>query len=804
MANPEAPLGYDSLGLPVLDDEAAIQSLVDRLRAEALRESFREQLGPPNPNRIRDMLKEDQRNLPAPKQNLLSSPVQVAARGDQIRDAINALGRMFGALSPEQQAVQTARSMVADVPLEQAREFERAVMEAQAEQARETARGNAFGNLVSQPQVDINPYAEIDQMIADQLAAEIAADGEASLAAMEAGRESALATPAFSAPFSEESLTANAFKEAWGNPVDDWAEPAVAVDEEPAPMSTPFGIALGTLGENVDVNPLSGQIDPFGQHVTAALGEEDDPWGENPFSMAEPAFSVPAMTTVASNAFGAARAELAEQAARAQAEAEAGRETARGRAFGNIAAPAMSTVAPNAFANAVAALAPPAAAPPNMAAIDEEAELGAAMQAAAQAELDAILGPVPDVFTDIEESEAEREAYAAMEEARGSAFGNLTSPAVQTVAPNAFGNAQAELAAQAQQVANMANIGLSPEDIEAQAQAEAMANIGLPSVPAEDEEPAAPPAPPAMVTLEPALNAPFTQFAEPLSLSPEEEAEIAEAIAAQEQAASPFGSAPAGAGFGRANPALEQAFLENLAVMAQMPAEHNPRSAVPSYSLAPHSSPAAMSQIAANSLAAMQANFGAPARNAEYGNIVVATPNIASRMSAIDALNAAFGEHESEPALSPSLAAQSLGIGNLAPDPFGTFSGAQLGFDPYSDPMSTSMASQPSAPAGADDSGEDEADAPAAAPSMADLTGLSAAQDAAADPAPSDPAPSDAAPSDASSGDSSSSGGISDPASGLSGPDTSDPASGVWWKGGRVSRKAKPKTKSRGLAATPF
>lgn len=630
---------------PDLDGDSALQSRNFSFGLQMARELADE-------DRAREinqqMLREQMQQLePFEQQNMLSSPVQTAARGDQIMDAVRSLGRMMGAMNPQQQAVQAARAMFGNVPLEQAREFDRAVMEAQAQQARQAeltvalqamnqnldefaaaqlAAEIAADEEASQAAMEAGresaltstpatiDYSHIDQMIADQLAAETAAEEEKSQAAMEAGRESELGTPAFSAPFSEESLTGKGFKDAWGNPADDWAEPALTDDEEQPPMSTPFGVALGTLGENVDVAPMTGQFGPMSQHQVAQLDEED-PWGENPFSRAEPAFSVPAMTTVA----------------------------------------------PNAFANAVAALAPPAAAPPNMPAVDDEQELGRAVTLEAQQ-------PEP----------------ISMVSPRGRDM--LSFSLEMQNANQAIANSKAERDKAEKLSRELETFGNQLEGTQLS---------GVPS---------------------------------------------ARDLAADQM----FGQNP----FTGAVNALST-----------------------------------LGSIDPNNVMGLDLD----------PNNVISTPDIMG--------NLGFGEEEQEsnPALDAQIAAQSMMAANPVADPFGTFSSAQLGFDPFSDPIS-SVASEPAAPAGAEDSSEDESEDTAVAPSMADLTGLSAAQDGPADPAPSDPAPSDAAPSDG--GDSSTTGG--DPSVGISGTDTSDPASGMWWKGGRVAKKAKPKKKSKGLAAMPY
>lgn len=733
--NPQAPLGYDSLGLPVLDDETAIKNLVHRLREETIRRSFIETLGKPNVNRVKDMLKEDRRDLPPERQNMLRDPVQVAALPNQVVDVLARVNQ----LSPEERALETAKSFLSSVPLEQAREMERALKEQQLERELEMARGQAFGRLTSAPPPAPIDYAELDQMIADQLAAERAAMEEASQSAMEAGRESALAPPDPAFDYSEldamiadqiaaeraameeqdQIAAMNELASAFGigmettqdmgraeyaaahDPlgVEDFAPFAEEMGDEPGPMSTPFGVAMGEIGTNLTANPMSGQYGPMAQHQMAAYAE-DDPFGEDPFSNAAPAFSIApasvtpdlaaAMAAISREADDVARASLAQQ----EDDAYSAFEGRRADAFSNLS-PALAP-------SMVASFAAPAMQGSLPGIGQEDVELGQAVAPdmgrvaiADQIALDQILGPVPDVFTANEEAEAERDAYAALEAARGRAFGNLAPPASMpsfvspAVAEQMAAQARAEAEAYAEmEAARGAAFGnltspatVSPALASAMEaisrEADDVARANLSAVPAEDEEPAAPPAPPAMVSLEPDFDAPFTQLTGPLS--PEEEAEIAEAMAAQEQAVSPFGSAPVGTAFGRANPALEQAFLENLSYLSQI--DENVREpyepatwAQNPVAVAVRSGQLADTAFGNNpfSRAGFGQRLGSPASmDAEPG-----TRQISSLMAADED----FGAPPSPPALSPSLAAQSLAVSSLAADPFGAFSDAALGF----------------------------------------------------------------------------------------------------------------------------
>ncbi len=305
-----------------------------------------------NPNKEmtperRDELREFyQRFTPPVPGVFLSQPVRVAALPEALAQILS--------IPPEEQALTAARALssqpresfssyLSSVPLEQAREMQRAFEEQQLERDMEMARAQAFSNLVSAPPPALFDYSEIDAMIADQLAAERAAVEEQDQIAAMNDLASAFGIGMETTP----EMGRQGMVAAW-DPynADDWA-PAVYAEEEAVPesMSTPFGVAMGTLGQNVDANPMSGQFSPMSQHQTAAFAEED-PFGDDPFNAATPAFSVaPSLATVPPDAFANAQAALAARADQQLAEQDAYGEMEgnRGRAFSLLSEPEPET-----------------------------------------------------------------------------------------------------------------------------------------------------------------------------------------------------------------------------------------------------------------------------------------------------------------------------------------------------------------------------------------------------------------------------------------------------------------------------
>lgn len=489
--DPQAPLGRDSLGLPVVDDETAIRNLVDRLREEALRRSIEETLGKPNPSRIRDLLKQDRRELPPERQNMLRDPVQVAA----LPSRITALLGRLGPASP----IEVARSFLQGVPVEQARVMEQALMEQQLERDLEMARGNAFGRL-STPEVAPIDYSELDQMVADQIAAERAALEEQDQIAEMEDLASAFGIGMEATP----DMGVEGMRSAWGNRADDWAESVYAEEEPVGPVADPISAA-----------PAATFSEPFGEDsLNADAYAMAHGYGADLFADPAQVALMGAMPAISQEADDVARATLQQM----EDDQYAAFEGRRGAAFSNLspalapsmvssfAAPAMQgsysgigeedvelgqAVAPDlslagsiaAPISNVAAFAAPALQGSYPGIGEEDVELGQAVAPnmalsaiADQVIDDQMLGAVPDIFTDIEETEAEREAYAALEGARGRAFGNLTSPAP------AFSNV-ASFAAPAMQGSFP---GIGQEDIEL---GQAVApNIGLAALAQQAED----------------------------------------------------------------------------------------------------------------------------------------------------------------------------------------------------------------------------------------------------------------------------------------------------------------------------
>lgn len=270
----------------------------------------------PLPNRssksISDMLKEDQRRLeelltnppntmsPERRDELrefyqqfnppvpgvfLQSPVQVASRHDQMLDVPARDPAIQAARSvPSMQAMQ---AMLASVPLEQARELERAI-----------AAKELWGNI------PLEQARELERSYMQALAEQD----------REAAREPA---------FANQSI----------------APALAALDPLDAPAPDFSGIDYGPI-ERSDLPEISIDYDP----VAAAREAEAYEAFENNRGIAFSNLSTPSVSRTASFASPALGQAMAEIASR-EAEQEAAMETARGTAFSSLSAPSLSNVA---------------------------------------------------------------------------------------------------------------------------------------------------------------------------------------------------------------------------------------------------------------------------------------------------------------------------------------------------------------------------------------------------------------------------------------------------------------------------
>lgn len=433
------PLIDPALRSPIAPAPKSSKSIKNMLREDQLKLE-RNLISPPKnmDERRKDELREFYQQInPAVPGAFLSQPVQVAS-----------LPGAF-AVDPVAQAVQAARSVSA--PRQSFEEFLESVP---VEQARELS--NAYMGQQNLAAAIAQMQANIDEMAADQLAAERGAvEEQEQIAAMD-DLASAFGIGMEPTP----DMGRAGMVAAWGNPADEFAESVFGGEEETAPgqMSTPFGVAMGTLGQNVEPNPLSGQFGPMNQHQMAAF-DEDDPFGESPFSNAAPAFSIAPAVTVAPNAFANAQAELAAQAVAQEQAANMANisgmsadEDAPQFASLDPADP-FGFVGPEAIAGFEALAAQQAA---NMANIGMTPDAMAEQEAQAQAANMANIGLSPAGM-----------AAAAQQEAYMSALEQAAQVAEQALSPETVAEIDAQVAALAAETANM------PEDQAIQAMMEA-------------------------------------------------------------------------------------------------------------------------------------------------------------------------------------------------------------------------------------------------------------------------------------------------------------------------------------------
>lgn len=379
------------------------------------------------------------------------------------------------------------------------------------------------------------------------------------------------------------------------------------------------------------------------------------------------------------------------------------------------------------------------------------------------------------------------------------------------------------------QVESLANIGLTPAEMAALEQAENFANIGLPAVPESNVAAFAVPALADVMAQEQAANLAN------IGLAPEdiEALEQAENFANIGLESVPQSNVAAFAVPALANlesvvtlmPAIEAEFAaplteQDLADIATAEAEASPLSAplsvaplgttfgamTPALAMStvltpPVNSPMNVGIASHESAQAEQAPFGSSLAEISNPAVIGSYPGTADFSALMSEMSPISGdEAEVESAFStlgdPIGLSAAISAASVAADPVGSFSEAALGFDPLSDPISSVD------PAAADDSGDD--DDSSAGIDLSNLSALTAIGDVDVAPAADESDPGADAGADASDvsapSDPGGGSGLGDAFGDAFSDAFSDPA---WWKGGRVFKRGKANGGPVGLAALP-